>query len=137
MSSTLHATSVLWPTGAASLSSDVNYRNFFTQTPDDSDRIQNATNGNFDATGTLRLRGHHDQQLSLSQAFNTGTVASAVQSSQSDQHGNNLLVDGRMSLLGGTLEGHFGHDFSVSETPLLSDSGGYGGAPRTVRWRAP
>jgi hypothetical protein len=123
---TLHLTSILWPSGRASLSGDVNYRNFFNQTPDDSDRIQNAQNGNLDMNGTMRLRGASDRQLNLSDTYSTATVASAVQSGQSNRHGTSLAIDGRTPLVGGTLEGSFKHDFSNSATPQLADSGGYG-----------
>jgi hypothetical protein len=53
-------------------------------------------------------------------------VATAIQSGQSNQHHASLAIDGRTRLFGGTLEGRFGHDFSNSATPQLSDSGGYG-----------
>ncbi len=125
-SRTLRATSILWPSGRMSLSGDVNYRNFFTQTPNDSNQIQDATNANLDVTGTARLRGRTDQQLNLSQTFSGASVASAVRSGQSKRRGNSTAIDGRLPLFSGTLEGRFGHDYSRNETPQLADSGGYG-----------
>ena len=126
LTQTLHLTSILWPSGRASLSGDVNYRNFFNQTPDDSDRIQNARNANLDMTGTLRLRGAGDRQLNLADTYSSATTTSAVLNGQSSRHGSSLAIDGRTPLFGGTLEGRFGHDFTNSATPQLSDSGGYG-----------
>jgi hypothetical protein len=126
LTQTLHLTSILWPSGRASLSGDVNYRNFFNQAPDDSDRIQDARNASFDMTGTMRLRDANDRQLNFSDDYGSITSTSAVLNAQSNEHHTHLAIDGRTPLLGSILEGRFGHDFTNLASPQLSDSGGYG-----------
>ena len=122
----LHATSTLYPAGRLSANADIGYRNFFVQTPDDSGKLQDARNGTLDLLGGVRMRFDNDRQLNVSQSYNLSTTASAQRSGQSDRKGGSFATDGRYLLLRGTLEGRFALDRFRSETPTLTDEGGYG-----------
>lgn len=122
----LRTTFTMWPTSPMSLNTDLSYRDFRIQTPDDTGFVSERRNANSDVNATLRVRIDNDRSVSIQGGLSRSYVTLGTTGGSSESRGSNILMEGRGRLLGASAELRFRLGFLNSATPQLDTLGGYG-----------
>ena len=122
----LQSTFTLWPASAVSVNTDLAYRDYRIQAPDDTGKVSQRRNANTDLSGSLRMRLDNDRSLGVTGGLSRSFVTLGTSSGSSETRATNLQVEARARLLGAALEARFRLGGTRTETPLLDTIGGYG-----------
>lgn len=126
LSQNLRGSLAMFESGPMGLVANYTYRNIRVESPGDSTEIRDVLTANNDLDATLRMRLDNDRYLNISPRFGTARQTTATAGGQSTRASRGISADGRYRLAGWTLEGTWRDDFTNSEVPRFSTTGGYG-----------